>query len=63
MAQSPEPNHQARTIRQLRRELKRAAECMSDVAQKLDHTNVGRSKFRLLRCYDRAIRAAADADQ
>ena len=49
-----------RANRRLRRELQYAAECMSDIAAKLDFTNLGRSKFRLLRCYDRAIRALSD---
>lgn len=58
MAQRPTP--QAATIRRLIAALRDAEECMRDVAARLDFNTIGRSKFRLIRCADRANRAAGE---
>jgi hypothetical protein len=60
MGRSPSQDLLSRATRRLVRELEDAAACMADVANKLDFNTIGRSKWRLIRCYDRAVRAAAD---
>ena len=48
------PTPTERASARLRRELVRAQNCMREVASVLDHNNIGRCKFRLIRCADRA---------